>query len=155
MALTADRSGRYMETYNVEERPVLLGAVNTGYLGGLLALDRSTGYGAAAADAANLSFAGVMVRSSLRSGSVDNSAGAAGDIKAYVKQQGMILLTISSGTLSQANVGTVAYMVSDDTFNLAGVTTVDIPVGIIREVVSTTQAWIEFDVPAGELAVLV
>ncbi|NJO18052.1 MAG: hypothetical protein HC877_20680 [Thioploca sp.] len=146
MVLTADRAGRFFESHDnlIFEAPLQNAAVV--FRGGLVCQDPSDGYFVAASDSANFRFAGVCVGSKAYDGSLNNTAGADADIVALVKRRGRVLLTVSSGTLSQANVGTPAYIATDDTFNLAAVTTNDVLVGVIDEIVSTTMAWIAFDV---------
>lgn len=154
MALTADRAGTFLTAHDNLEFPVPLGAVDCGFIGSLLAINPATGYGAPAGDTANYMFAGVIARTSDPDGSVDNSNGSAGDITAYVKRRGRIRLTVATGTLAVTDMFAMAYMVSDNTFDLAANATNDIPIGFIDEIISTTEAYVCFDVAAQRMAVV-
>jgi hypothetical protein len=83
----------------------------------------------------NGTFGGIVIDN------VDNSAGADADKKADVWVTGEFLLTLSAATAVAADIGKPVYGV--DNFQITETATDLVPVGIITEVVSTTQVWVE------------
>ena len=82
----------------------------------------------------NGSFGGIVIDQ------VDNSAGADAAKWAEVWVDGEFLLTLSSGTAAAADIGKPVYGV--DNAQITETATDLVPVGVITEVVSTTQVWV-------------
>lgn len=89
-------------------------------------------------------FAGTVVENGSFGGivcdMVDNSSGADAAKEAEVWYDGEFLLTCSAATLAHEDIGKAAYGV--DNFQFTETATDLVPIGIITEVVSTTQAWV-------------
>ena len=109
------------------------------YKGALVAID-SGGYLVPASDAANLR--GGLVAYEKK----DNSAGADGAVKCRCYRKGVFLLDASS--ITQAMVGSMMYVVDDQTFDDATGTN-GIMAGRLAEYVSATKGWIDIE-PAFE-----
>lgn len=73
---------------------------------------------------------------------VDNSAGAAGDLSIKVRRTGVYNF-VFGGTATIADVNTLVYAVDNQTVDLVGVTTNDILVGRIVEVVTATKVRVD------------
>ena len=71
---------------------------------------------------------------------VDNSGGSAGDLFCKVISGRAFLITATS--LIDADVGTLAMVVDDDTVEVAAATSNDVTVGTIIELVSATSVWV-------------
>lgn len=71
----------------------------------------------------------------------DNSTGAAGAVKVPVRRKGEVLLTISG--LAQTDIGVTIYGSDDGTFTKTS--TSNCAIGILVEVVSSTQGWVAFE----------
>lgn len=82
----------------------------------------------------NGSFGGIVVEE------VDNSSGADAAKSAEVWVDGEFLLTLSGATAAAADIGKPVYGV--DNYQITETATDLVPVGIITEVVSTTQVWV-------------
>ena len=128
MALSADRVTQRkvpgLKSFPVKDATII-------YAGGMVAI-QNDGHAIPAADAANLKVVGVAKKT------VDNSAGADGDLWVEV-EQGLFLFTASS--ITQAMVGKMMYVVDDETFDDA-VGTNGVKAGKLVEYVSTTKGWI-------------
>lgn len=111
-------------------RELKVGAVKL-FKGSNVAINTS-GYAVKGVDTASFKFAGVAFET------IDNSAGAAGDLKIRVWTTGTFEMTFG-GTATQASVGAKVYLVDDNVVDLAGVTTNDVLVGVITEFVSATK----------------
>lgn len=90
------------------------------------------GYLQPADDTSGDLFAGVAMEN------VDNNPGAAGALNCRVWKQGVFTF-VYGGTATQADVGKAVYAVDDQTVDLVGVTTNDILVGYITEVLTATS----------------
>ena len=99
--------------------------------GGLVTLNAS-GYAVKAADTTNFTFVGVCDETA------DNSSGSAGDIRVKVWTYGVIDVA-ANFSATAADAGKKAYVIDDQTVDLAAVTTNDILVGKIVEVVSASK----------------
>lgn len=108
------------------------------YAGTLICRD-SDGYAKDGADTAGLVFAGVA------SAAQDNSDGEDGDKTIDVYADGEFKFT-SSGLVDD-DVGQPVYIIDNQTVGLAGNASVDnyVYVGIISEVVSSTECWVRID----------
>lgn len=100
---------------------------------GALVKHNAAGFLAPCAAEVGAVFAGVAFEK------VDNSAGAAGDLKCRVIKEGRFLLT-SSG-FSQADVGSAVYASDDQTFSTTQAVNEQL-IGYIDEFVSATQVWV-------------
>lgn len=98
--------------------------------------NNTAGFAAKAADTSGFSLAGVAFET------VDNSAGANGDLNIRVWRKGVFEFNFS-GTAVQANVGLLVYMVDDNLVGLAATTTNDVPVGRIVQFVSASKVRVE------------
>ena len=73
---------------------------------------------------------------------VDNTAGAAGDVEIKVRRTGVF--TFNSGfSAAQADVNTLCYAVDNQTVDLAATTTNDVLVGRIVEVISSSKVRVD------------
>lgn len=137
-ALSADRNGTYFREISArtptKEYPVI--ASDIIYAGALVSLT-SAGYARPADDdLVGDRFVGVAKKTA------NNSAGAAGAIDVEVKLEGEILVAMANAV--QADVGTVATVLDDQTCGSAGDGTNDINVGMVSELESATQVWVMF-----------
>jgi hypothetical protein len=103
------------------------------YAGAMVCVD-GNGWALPAADAANLKMVGVATKQ------VDNSAGANGDLQVPVESP--IVARYSASSITQAMVGTMMYVVDDNTFDDA-LGTNGIKAGRLVEFISATEGWIE------------
>jgi hypothetical protein len=133
-ALTADKKTQYRDGIEAS-LPVDGGSVI--YAGALVSANAS-GYLIPGADTASTTFQGVAREH------VDNTSGADGAVSCLVRRRGLFRVT-SSSSLTQANAGNKVYLVDDQTVALAAVTTNDIFCGVIVEVISSTEAWIDIE----------
>ena len=107
-------------------------AVDVIYRGALCTVN-AAGFVAPAGLAAGETFVGVAEET------VDNSAGAAGDLKVRLKTEGRYLLT--GAGFAQADIGATVYAEDDQTVTKTAGTSA--PVGQIDEFVSATQVWVK------------
>lgn len=114
-------------------------AATTKIYAGALVCVNSAGLAVPAADAAGVKVVGVAKRT------VDNSAGAAGAL--WVEVDCPIVARFAATSITQAMVGTVMYVVDDNTFDDA-VGTNSIKVGVLIEFISATEGWIYINPPA-------
>ncbi len=112
-------------------------AASTHMFLGAWACWNAAGYLVPGADTAGLFFAGVSLENL-------NNTGAAGDATCKVKRKGVHLATFAS-TITIANIGDKAYLVDDNTLDLAAATTNDICAGTIVEFVDSTHAWVDIE----------
>ena len=131
-ALTEDRAIWRREGHIINI-PVKAGAVI--YKGALVC--SNAGYGAPAADEANLRFCGVAVEH------VDNSAGLNGAESVMVWQSGIFPMLKPSATATDT--GAVVAAVNDQTVNLLSVTTNDITCGRIVRILSSGEVELKID----------
>lgn len=130
MALTQDRPSAQRDGVDI---PVPVAASTKIYAGSIGAID-ADGYAVPASDTAGLKVFGVP------QDQVDNSAGADGD-ETVVMRRGRVWLMKGSG-LTQSLVGSIVYVVDDETVGPASVPTNDIPAGTLMEFVSATAGWV-------------
>lgn len=146
-ALSDHRAGTYWR--NVDESNILgpydVAAGEIIYDGALVAFDAS-GNIVPLSDTADLTFAGVA-----RKGA-DNSGGSAGDETVYIVPKGEIKVTLDNALAASGLMSTVLYAVDDQTLDVVGNTTNDIPVGVGVERTSGTTWWVAFDAVATSLA---
>ena len=88
----------------------------------------------------NGSFGGIVVKTVDNTGGADGSAGGFGAKFAEVYVDTEFLLTLSSATAAAADIGKPVY--GEDNFAITETATDLVPVGIITEIVSTTQVWV-------------
>jgi hypothetical protein len=138
-AATADKLTPRKEA---EEKAYPVKASTTIYAGTLVAVD-ANGHALPASDAAGLKVVGVA------DAKADNSAGAAAAINVKVRR-GVFRLAAASITL--AMVGTIMYVVDDQTFDDA-VGTNGVKAGRLVEFISTTEGWLEILGPMGRAVV--
>ena len=128
-ALTADRITEKKMTFNEKAYPVKDGAKI--FAGSLVAI-QADGHAVPASDAAATKVVGLAIAT------VDNTAGADGDLLVRV-ESGLFLLPATS--ITQAMVGSVMYVVDDQTFDdVLG--TNGVKAGRLLEFVSTTEGWL-------------
>lgn len=101
-------------------------------LEGALVNINAAGYATNATDTTNEIFVGVADQT------VDNSAGAAGDLELQVRIGGVVNV-VSNFSAAQTNVSDQVYVIDNQTVDLAAVTTNDILVGRIVEVTSSSK----------------
>lgn len=130
-AVTADRNTKKREGL-LGEHPI---AATTKIYAGTLTMRDATGYLKNGADTASHSFAGVAREY------VDNSAGAAGDLKAEVWKTGVYGF---EGSLTVADVGKKVYISDNVTVALVGTTSNDVWCGVLVDVEGTTM-WVRID----------
>lgn len=96
------------------------------------------------ADTSGLRFAGIV------EAGVDNSDGAAGDETATIYTDGEFLLTGSG--FAAGDEGKLVFLIDNQTVGLASASSVDnlIPVGVITEVVSATEVWVQIEPISGK-----
>lgn len=88
----------------------------------------------------NGSFGGIVRKMVDNTGGADASAGGFGAKFAEVYVDGEFLLTLSGATAAAADIGKPVYGV--DNFQITETATDLVPVGVITEIVSTTQVWV-------------
>jgi len=139
-ALSADRQtptrAFHIKGYKVDGGSVI-------YKGSLVCLN-SLGYLVPAGDTAG--FTGVV---GVADEKVDNSAGADGDLECRVVSGDAYQFAATS--ITQAMVGTVMYVVDDQTFDDAAGATNEIPAGILVKRDGNTQGWLY--IPEGGMVV--
>lgn len=103
------------------------------YKGSLVCAD-STGYAIPGADTAGLIVLGIAIEAA------DNSSGANGDLSVRVQAAGVFSFA-KSGTIAQADLGSVLYVVDDQTVGLTAATTNDIEAGRL-EALDGSSVWL-------------
>jgi hypothetical protein len=101
-----------------------------------LVCKNAAGFAAPAADAASFKLLGVAVET------IDNTAGAAGDMR--IRVEAPIRARFAATSITQAMVGNPMFIVDDQTFDDA-VGTNSIKAGILDEFISTTEGWLWID----------
>ena len=132
-ALTTDRTMEYREGAEIA---LPVAAATTIRAGDLVALD--AGYLVPGDDAASTVFAGVARQY------VDNSGGGDGDAVCLVRRYGLWRLPMASA-ITAANAGDQAYLAGDGEADLAANVTNNIYCGVIAQVISTTEAWVDIE----------
>lgn len=133
-ALSADRNTLYADP-RVEAYPV---ATDTTIYKGSLVMLNSSGYAIPGADTASCVFVGVAQEQVVVASGADNGS-------KYVKvmRQGCYRFGYG-GTAAITDIGTMVYLVDDQTVNVAASTTNDIPCGKITQVNTTANVvWID------------
>lgn len=128
-ALTADKELEMKNPGGVIR--LKMGASKTIYKGSMVSITKSTGLAMASADTASDIFAGIAVEG--------NVSAATGTYYIKVYTEGAFRLVGSS--LEEADIGQ-GLTVSDDQTVTDSASTYDIPVGILVEMVSATDAWV-------------
>jgi hypothetical protein len=128
-ALTADKELEMKNPGGVIR--LKMGASKTIYKGSMVSITKSTGLAMASADTAADIFAGIAVEG--------NVSAATGTYYIKVYTEGAFRLVGSS--LEEADIGQ-GLTVSDDQTVTDSASTNDIPVGILVEMVSATDAWV-------------
>lgn len=131
-ALTADKKTEYTEGV---ELSIPVDDGDKIYAGALVCVN-ADGYAVPGADTAGLIFEGISRES------VDNSLGQDGDVSVTVRRRGLFKMAFGH-EISQANVGDQAFIVDDQTVDLAANCTNDIFCGIIADVIDSTHAWVD------------
>ena len=131
-ALSADRNTLYADP-RIEAYPVA--TATTIYKGALVMLS-ATGYAIPGADTTGCTFVGVAQEQVVNAGA---------DGAKYVKVARLGCYRFGyGGTAAITDVGTMVYLVDDQTVNVAGSTTNDIPCGKITQVNTTANVvWID------------
>lgn len=135
-ALSADKSDIQYSEGETVSIPVYQST--TLYLGALV-MTNSSGYAIPGADTASSVFQGVNLH-----GQVDNSSGSSGDETVTVTRTGVFRMDFNT-SISQSNVGDEAYLVDDQTVDLAGDTSNDIMVGVIVKYIDSDEAWVDIE----------
>jgi hypothetical protein len=128
-ALTADKELEMKNPGGVIR--MKMGASKTIYKGSMVSITKSTGLAMASADTASDIFAGIAVEG--------NVSAATGTYYVKVYTEGVFRLVGSS--LEEADIGQ-GLTVSDDQTVTDSASTNDIPVGILVEMVSASDAWV-------------
>ena len=132
-ALTKDRNTLFAQP-EVESYPV---AASTKLYAGSMVMLNASGYAVPGADTASCKFVGVAQEY------VDNSSGSNGDKRVTVRRMGCFKFGYG-GTAAITDVGTAACLSDDQTVNVAGSLTNDIPCGRITQVDTTNnEVWID------------
>lgn len=143
-ALTADKELEAIDPGGL--RRMKLGASKTIYKGSMVVVDTTTGLVEAGTEAANKIFVGIATHGAV--------SGASDTVWVVLQTSGMFKLTGSS--LEQADVGKHVVLLDDQTVtDDAGTATANIPVGILVELNSATEGWVElrsFGSPASTIA---
>ena len=129
MALTADKELEMKDPGGIIR--LKMGASKTIYKGSMVSITKSTGLAMASADTSADIFAGIAVEG--------NVSAATGTYYVKVYTSGVFRLVGSS--LEEADIGQ-SLTVSDDLTVTDSASTNDIPVGILVEMVSATDAWV-------------
>jgi len=108
-------------------------AASTKILKGTMVAANATGFLVSASDAASLKVVGVA------DATVDNTAGADGALSVNVRKG---TFRFAASSITQAMVGTIMYVVDNQTFDDA-VGTNGVKAGRLVEFISTTEGWIE------------
>jgi hypothetical protein len=126
------------DSVNVEEKDGVLidspVAVDVIYRGAMVMYD-AAGFLAPAATGAGNVFGGIAEEE------VDNSGGAAGDVRCKHKVEGSYLLT--GAGFAQTDVGSMVYASDDETVTLTS--TANPMVGQIVDYISATQVWVKLE----------
>lgn len=128
-ALAADRNRQKRGIGRVFTFPMAAVKIYKGAIVGVLAAGYATN---AVSGATVLNVLGIAIET------VDNSAGAAGDLKIRVDCDAEFLFTASS--ITQAMLGTAMLIVDNDTVDETSASS--FAVGKLTEFVSTTQGWV-------------
>jgi len=131
-ALTGDKTTEYTEG---AELSIPVDDGDKIYAGALVCVN-ADGYAVPGADTAGLIFEGISRES------VDNSLGQDGDVSVTVRRRGLFKMAFGH-EISQANVGDQAFIVDDQTVDLAANCANDIFCGIIADVIDSTHAWVD------------
>jgi hypothetical protein len=131
-ALTADRKTSQQEGKS-QSYPV--GADAVIYLGSIVCIDSTDGYAYPGADTANFLFVGIAEES------VDATGLSDGDISVKVRRVGIHHLAATG--LAITDVGTLYYVLDDQTVAVVGTTTNDVLVGRLAFFDSATNAPIQ------------
>jgi len=133
-ALSADRNTLYADP-RIEAYPV---ATDTTIYKGSLVMINSSGYAIPGADTASCVFVGVAQEQVVVASGADNGS-------KYVKVARLGCYRFAyGGTAAITDVGTMAYLVDDQTVNVAGSTSNDIPCGKITQVNTTAnEVWLD------------
>lgn len=139
-ALSADtaRKERNPELKRLMDYPVA--AATTIYAGSMVCLDAS-GNAVKAADTAAYVFVGIA--EAQVANTVAAGFGTAGDLRVTVASGHDVLMTQTTSAFAATDVNkTMTYVLDDDTVDVAGTTTNDVEVGVVKQYVSTTQIWV-------------
>jgi hypothetical protein len=132
--LAADKAMQYKEGV---EQSIPMGASKEIFAGSLVCLDGTTRYAEHASDAANKVFVGVA-----REYKKDVAA-AAGTESILVRQRGRFLLDYYEADAAQEDVGKSVFVKDDQTVALAASVSHLIYAGVICEIESVTQVWVD------------
>lgn len=137
MALSSNQVIKTKNNPSRAKGPVASGAIHI-YKGALLNWS-ATGYLELAADTASEVFAGVALEELNQA-----TGGSDGDNEVnFIPAGSGEWVKMTTGTISRANVGDKVYANGDDQVDLAATTTNDVEVGVIREYISTTSAYVQ------------
>lgn len=131
-ALTAERS-TYRRDHRLSSDPLAAGV--KAYAGAIIVLD-AAGNAKPAVTALNLTGRGICDES------VDNSAGAAGDLSVRTRRSGWHKVN-NQGDVTRANIGAVGYAVDDQTISSSSAGSTRSAVCTIRDV-DSDGVWISF-----------
>lgn len=114
---------------------------------GALVTVNAAGYARNATEASGEKFVGVADRKA------NNSAGANGAIDVYVRAVGVCDMVFNAGDAAIADVGSLVYVIDNQTVGEASETsTADVLVGTIEEVVSATKVRVRLNTTAAPAA---
>lgn len=133
-ALGATRVTRVREDWGFEFK---VGANKHVFGGSLVAIDDTTGLAEPATDATGKAFAGVSV------GEAANNPGNAGAKQVRVVRRDVHLFNKANAV--QADVGKVAYIIDDQTVDLASVAANDLACGRIVGIEDSSHVWIAIE----------
>ena len=131
MALTNDRNAKRSVMDKMDN---LKKAATVIYGGSLLCRLSSDGKVQPGGDTASTTFGGVAC-----------ARAAAADTHVDSYDRGTFLFTFGAGSATAALVGTAVFVNGEDTVDVAGTTSNDVPCGIIREVPSATTVRVAID----------
>ena len=143
MALSANKLVQKKAMPAIQKLKVVDGAVHI-YKGGHVMYETGNiGYIMTGADVLTGEYAGIALEE-LEKAAADNTADGTFEIDVLMRGCGELVLMDMSATITIANEGDPVYLETDDTVGISGVTnTTGGLVGIIRQYVSGTKAWVQ------------
>jgi len=137
-ALTANQQINSKSNFKRKYYPVLTGAIHI-YKGAIVMGEGSGGYATVGADTSGCKFLGIATQELNQA-----TGGSSGDNVIEVIPMGSgDLVLLPTGTIARTDVGTSVYIKDSGAVDLVGVTTNDVLVGVIREFVTTTSAYVQ------------
>lgn len=134
MTLAADKKTEYRE--GVELALPVAGTTEI-YAGALVCVN-AAGYAVPGDDAAALQFVGIAREHA------DNSGGSNGDITVLLRRRGLVEMKLATA-ITIANQGDAAYLVDDESADIAANVSHHVYCGTIAEMITTASAWVDIE----------